>query len=773
MLRYNRITSFRSSIYNQRATAVQTIPARNWRPPEALASLVVLAILLVFTFGLFFLVPYQGFYFNPSNGEVLTIYPLEGSNPELKVGDIIERVGPVTFEMYQTKRIPFFPLTIKPGETVDIVLRRDSQTISVPWVMPGFNQPEFRAHFLNIWWLAYVFWVTGMCAQLFMRPKDGRWRLFLTSNYLTALFIMFGSVSSFRIFGSATWLRAVAWLMLPVYLHFHWIFPQSLRPAPRGLRNALYVICILLAAAELLLPIPVTLYFLAVILAFGGSILLLILHYVFQSEHRREVRILAIAAVLSLGFTIAASVVASSGQTPRNAIASLLVLPILPGAYFYILSQRTLSQSELRANRAMSLVFFLILLGTLLMLMIGYLGLSNIPREARDFDLVLLTLFTTSLGILMFPAFQSFVERRILGIQLPSQSLSEDYAARIVTSDALSDLLKLLREQVFPSLLIRQYIFVRNLKTSVQVLLSENVTQDQVKEKALLDLFASLPTESLVLPPRTDPSFEWVRLMLPVRFGSELIGLWLLGRRDPDDRYPQAEIPILQSLANQTAVALSNIIQTERLRTLYGENINRYELERAGLARDLHDGFLNEMAGLLMKHDTASLPQEFLDSYDKLILRLREIVGNLRPPMLVYGLKFALDGLADNLSERTHDTVQVVSDIQTDGDCRYPESMENNIYRIVQEACENALKYAHARSIHITGQLAPARIHIEVSDDGVGFNAEVNRQSDEMLANKHFGLAGIHERAALVGAEIEIDSKPGQGTKVCVHWASK
>ena len=115
VLRYNRITSFRSNTYNKRAIAVQTILARNWRSPEALASLVVLAILLVFTFGLFFLVPYQGFYFNPSNGEVLTIYPLEGSNPGLKVGDIIERVGPVTFEMYQTKRVPFFSPEYKTG----------------------------------------------------------------------------------------------------------------------------------------------------------------------------------------------------------------------------------------------------------------------------------------------------------------------------------------------------------------------------------------------------------------------------------------------------------------------------------------------------------------------------------------------------------------------------------------------------------------------------------------------------------------------------------
>jgi signal transduction histidine kinase len=749
---------------------MQTNLSGSWRQPGALASLIVLAILLAFTYSLFFLVPYQGFYFNPSNGEVLVIYQPDISNPDLRVGDFIERVGPVTFEMYQKERVPFFPRNTKPGEMVNMVVRRDGQTITIPWKMPGFNRHEFRNHFTNIWWLAYIFWFTGTCAHLFMRPKDGRWRLFLASNYLTALFIMFGAVSSFRILGSATLLRVVAWLMLPGYLHFHWIFPHSLRPVPRWLRAGFYLVCGLMAAAELFLPVPATLYFLAVILAFGGSILLLALHYAFQPEHRREVSILAVAAFFSLGFTIVASIVASSGHTPRSAIYSLLVLPILPGAYFYVLYQGRLGQLELRANRAMSLVFFLILLGTLLMLTVGYSGSIDIPSEALAFDTVLITLFTTFIGILVFPAFQSFVERRILGITLPSQSLSEDYSARIVTSDMLSDLLKLLREQVFPSLLIRQYAFVRNLKMSAQVLLSENVTQDQVRKEALVDLFASLPTGSLIPLPRPGHPLEWVQLMLPLRFGSELIGAWLLGRRDPDDRYPQAEIPILQSLANQTAIALSNIIQTERLRTMYEANINRYELERAGLARDLHDGFLNEMAGMLMKHEPASLPQEFLESFDKLILRLREIVSNLRPPMLEYGLKFAIDGLADNLSERSHDTLQISSEIQAEEDSRYPEIVENNLYRIVQEACENALKYARARFIHITGKLSAERIDIEVSDDGMGFNAEASLQSDELLANRHFGLAGMHERAALIGAEIKIDSKPRQGTRVQMRW---
>ena len=140
--------------------------------------------------------------------------------------------------------------------------------------------------------------------------------------------------------------------------------------------------------------------------------------------------------------------------------------------------------------------------------------------------------------------------------------------------------------------------------------------------------------------------------------------------------------------------------------------------------------------------------------------------------MLGYGLKFALDGLADNLSERNHDKVEFVSNIDMDGERRYPEIVEHNLYRIVQEACENASKYAQAKSIMITGELSSNRIDIKVTDDGVGFKEEVSLKLDEMLNNNHFGLAGMHERADLIGAVIKIDSKSGLGTQIQVLWES-
>ena len=104
------------------------------------------------------------------------------------------------------------------------------------------------------------------------------------------------------------------------------------------------------------------------------------------------------------------------------------------------------------------------------------------------------------------------------------------------------------------------------------------------------------------------------------------------------------------------------------------------------------------------------------------------------------------------------------------GSWRDPESIENNIYRIVQEACENALKYARAKSITIAGELSTESIDIKVTDDGIGFNTEISLKLDDMLANKHFGLAGMHERADLIGAVIRIDSKPNLGTEIWVSW---
>ena len=99
--------------------------------------------------------------------------------------------------------------------------------------------------------------------------------------------------------------------------------------------------------------------------------------------------------------------------------------------------------------------------------------------------------------------------------------------------------------------------------------------------------------------------------------------------------------------------------------------------------------------------------------------------------------------------------------------------MENHAYRIVQEACENALKYAHAKTIRIVVRLRRGDFDMKVEDDGVGFDTETSLKLDQMLVHKHFGLANMHERASLIGAEIRIESKVDGGTRVYISWKSK
>ena len=87
---------------------------------------------------------------------------------------------------------------------------------------------------------------------------------------------------------------------------------------------------------------------------------------------------------------------------------------------------------------------------------------------------------------------------------------------------------------------------------------------------------------------------------------------------------------------------------------------------------------------------------------------MREIVSDLRPPMLMYGLIPAINELADNMMERSNDKVTIKVDIQEEGG-RLPQNMEQHLFRIAQEACENSLRHAQAKNIAIFGDVSPTK----------------------------------------------------------------
>jgi signal transduction histidine kinase len=265
-------------------------------------------------------------------------------------------------------------------------------------------------------------------------------------------------------------------------------------------------------------------------------------------------------------------------------------------------------------------------------------------------------------------------------------------------------------------------------------------------------------------------SFPWVRLVLPLSVKDRLNGVWLLGRRSPDDFYAQSEIPILQTLANQTAIALTNIAQSDQLLAMYQTNIDRYEQERTKLARDLHDEFINRLVVLGMYVDMNTAIPRFTETYRELVEHLRQTVSGLRPPILHYGLEAALEEMVDELSERFNSGANVEIQVKHSG-VRYPSNVEEHIYRIVQQATENALRHARAKTIRISGSLELERVELEVVDDGTGFETGGMLEISQLLSDGHFGLVGTLERARLIDATIEIHSTTGSGTRFSIGWS--
>ena len=741
---------------------------QHWKPTDILLSSAVFLALLFGAYGLLIVAPYGGFYFNPSTGEVLVIY--EDNPPaDLRPGDMIQRIGPVTWEAFKQDRTLSFFEGAQLGDVYEIVVQRDGREITLQWPYPGFNEPEFLGRFFNTWWLSFLFWAFGFFTHRYIRPRDLSWGLLVAVSYLLAMFISFGNLSTFRVLGASILMHAIAWMLAPVFLELHWFFPAPLWKIPRWSRHVLYTVFGSISVAELFQLLPGSLYFLSLLTAFFGSLTLLAFHYIRRPDHRSDIRLLTGVLLVSLMPMAIVSLSALSGELPVAAPLAFFTLTLLPASYIYAINRRRLGNLEMRASRAISTLAYIALLASLLPFAVSIIQ-QSVTKDLDNAFSFLLALAVAILTVFLYPRLKKFLEQRLLGITLSYRNILETYSTSISSSTNLPDLVSLLRDDIFNSLQVQQYAFVLKADGTDRLLLAKNVSMDQVQVEAALGMLAPGHDFRLVPPSGGSAPLDWIRLILPLKVDSAIVGVWLLGRRDPDDLYPQADLPIIRALASQTAIALSNIQQSERIKSMYQANVDRYEQERRRLARDLHDSVLNELAAMQMVIDPSAQTPEFRKAYGSVTQRLREIVSELRPPMLNFGLKPGLEELADKLMELNHDAIQIDVVLAGDEEVHYSQSVEQNIYRMVQEACENAIRHGQAKHVRIAGRLAPDSIELDIEDDGKGFDMGQPMQLEQLVADKHFGLAGIMERAMLIGAEADIRSAPRQGARVSIRW---
>lgn len=202
------------------------------------------------------------------------------------------------------------------------------------------------------------------------------------------------------------------------------------------------------------------------------------------------------------------------------------------------------------------------------------------------------------------------------------------------------------------------------------------------------------------------------------------------------------------------------------------------EEERKRIARELHDETAQNLALLRreLQESIRAQPEAGSETgrrlgraYDlagETLQGVRRFTSNLRPPVLDdLGMVPALETL---VSEMTLETGGATP-LEVSGTPRRLEpEAELMLFRIVQEALRNAQKHARATRIAVSVRFNEASVDIAVSDNGKGF--DTTGVSSVGSSEGHLGLAGMQERAGLLGADMGVESQPGRGTKVWLHY---
>jgi signal transduction histidine kinase len=261
-------------------------------------------------------------------------------------------------------------------------------------------------------------------------------------------------------------------------------------------------------------------------------------------------------------------------------------------------------------------------------------------------------------------------------------------------------------------------------------------------------------------------------LLVPLVFRGRAVGvLYAFDRQVEGPEFSRDDELLLESFAASaaTAVATAQEFMAHGLR----RSIEASERERRRWARELHDQTLQDMAALRVLLSSArrrGTPEALAAAVDDAVERLgegidelRAIITDLRPAALdELGTKAAIEALVERLAGAPGaPRIELHLDLDYEaGRCpdRHEPTIENTLYRLVQEATTNAVKHAAARLIEISVVERDGSIEAHVRDDGEGFDPDQRADG--------FGLIGIRERLALVGGTVEVTSRPGEGTEI-------
>jgi signal transduction histidine kinase len=243
-------------------------------------------------------------------------------------------------------------------------------------------------------------------------------------------------------------------------------------------------------------------------------------------------------------------------------------------------------------------------------------------------------------------------------------------------------------------------------------------------------------------------------------------------KQGPRPAFREEDLRLAESLAARAAVAvdLSQRIGRDSFRRV----VEAQELERARLARELHDETGQALTSILLglkpleQAATSDEARAAVADVRELVVStlqsVRRLAVELRPSALDhFGLEAAVERLAETFREQSGLAVDLETQV---GSERLTSEAETTLYRVIQEGLTNIVKHAGATRVSILLQRKDTTVVAVIEDDGAGFDPSTTREDA-------LGLAGMRERVSLAGGRLQVESTPGSGTTLVAEVPAK
>jgi two-component system cell cycle sensor histidine kinase/response regulator CckA len=575
---------------------------------------------------------------NPTDWQVLDAPPcgLQGA-PEapgeagcLEPGDQILSIGSLDFETFTRDRAIELRGAFN-GGTALLRVRRHGRILTLRRAAAtGLPQARWKPPVLLI---PLVFWLMGSITVIFLRPRDERWLVLVAFSYVTTLWLSSGLASWTHVRGSAIVFHVIVWLFMPLSVHLHLILPSSLLggKARRALLASLYGGAVVLAILDSFYLVK-ALSALSKVVAVAGvalSLGLLLLRLVLRLDPAVKLanRIMLFGLALGLGpflfffgilplleRQLAGLLPDLWALFPWVVVSSLLSLPLLPMSYIYALYKHHLGALEFRANRLFGLYSFSALSITAYVVVLFLVSGRFAPIDERFLAAVFTVSLLFALGTpLLREPFQRLIDRHVFGVRHAPEEIIDLVAARVPGAFDREVLARLLVDEILPTLLIRQSALYLFAPAGHDALYEQSIPAGE-PPAGDGELRALLARAGRYLPPQAvQAPRSWVRLTIPLALQSETLGVWLIGRRDPDDYFPASDIRLLSTVANQVAPMVENIRLYERAqreiaqRIVAEDEIRRSEARFRNLFEATLEGIALVKGGIILEVNHALL----------------------------------------------------------------------------------------------------------------------------------------------------------------------